>query len=312
MTDEQALVGAMGCASWRSHCLLREHAGLEHVRRVIRGRASLRISDTADLNEVGITDAVMAAIWRFGPEDAAYAVSSHAEATQLGADIAIIHLASSRILLYQAKIASLQDDVFELKSPVTTEQLRLLRRRIPLTILGTGYQVTGRLALYQCDANFYFDLPSSHMWLVPWLTGPAPFPADGGAVWAPAPGFGRDYYHDVLACRGSSPMGVLAALIPGGSHRVRSVAVDSTWPWEFDAHQWLLQAPPRGSGQPSPDDLGFGGDPPDFGEYLPPVIREEQARAHRDDTQFAQAVANALAGELQLRPSTRLYVIALP
>ncbi len=37
MSVEQMLVGPMGCASWRSHFWLREHAKLAPVARVIRG-----------------------------------------------------------------------------------------------------------------------------------------------------------------------------------------------------------------------------------------------------------------------------------
>jgi hypothetical protein len=75
VTAEQSLAGAMGCASWRSHFRLREHAALTGVATVIRSAKSLRIEHAGvmDLNEVGITDVVMATIWRFGPRAAAYA-----------------------------------------------------------------------------------------------------------------------------------------------------------------------------------------------------------------------------------------------
>src|ERR1017187_7930574 len=63
MTAEQSLVGAMGCASWRSHCRLREHAALAPVAGIIWGVSRLRIegADVLDLNEVGVTDAVLSA-----------------------------------------------------------------------------------------------------------------------------------------------------------------------------------------------------------------------------------------------------------
>src|SRR6266851_274931 len=101
MSAEQSLVGAMGCASWRSHNRLREHAALAPLSGVIRGSASLRLGSAAvlGLNEVGVTDLVMATIWRFGPSAVAYGVSPGAEANHLGADIAIVHTATSRILL---------------------------------------------------------------------------------------------------------------------------------------------------------------------------------------------------------------------
>ena len=143
----------MGCASWRSHNRLSEHAALAPVAGVIRGGTSPRIdiADVLDLNEVGVTDAVLAAIWRFGPRSAAYGISSRAEARHLGADIAVVHLPTSRILLYQAKLARHDDGAFCLKSPATREQLALLRRRRPIEIQGTRYWTTGRLALYQQD-----------------------------------------------------------------------------------------------------------------------------------------------------------------
>jgi hypothetical protein len=179
VTAEQSLVGAMGCASWRSHYRLNEHAALTHVASIIRGGKSLRVAEAGvlDLNEVGITDAVLAAIWRFGPGSAAYAISSRAEARHLGADIAIIHQPTSRILLYQAKLARHNDGEFTLKSPVTRQQLALLRRR-RIEIEGTRYQVTGRLALYQHDLTRYLELctpPSMpDMWCTPWQVEPSP------------------------------------------------------------------------------------------------------------------------------------------
>jgi hypothetical protein len=36
VTAEQSLVGAMRCASWRSHYLLREHANLVPVARLVQ------------------------------------------------------------------------------------------------------------------------------------------------------------------------------------------------------------------------------------------------------------------------------------
>src|SRR5258708_26375632 len=99
MSAEQSLVGAMGCASWRSHHRLREHAALAPLGGAIQGSKSPKLAHTEvlGLNEVGVTDLVMATIWRFGPQAAAYAVSPGAEANHLGADIAILHQRTSRI-----------------------------------------------------------------------------------------------------------------------------------------------------------------------------------------------------------------------
>lgn len=191
MTAEQSLTGAMGCASWRSHFRLGEHAALAPVAGVIRGGASPRIesADVLDLNEVGITDAVLAAIWRFGPRAAAYAISVRAEARHLGADIAIVHQRASRILLYQAKLARHDNGVFRLKSPVTSGQLALLTRRRPIEIQGSKYQMTGRLALYQQDLTLHLgDCPPPYMpgmWLEPWLSESGSLPAGRGGTWGP-------------------------------------------------------------------------------------------------------------------------------
>ena len=261
MTAEQSLVGAMGCASWRSHYRLREHAELARARVAgfIRGSAALRIesADATDLNEVGITDTVLAAIWRYGPSAAAYAISSHAEAKHLGADIAIVHLSTSRILLYQAKLATHNAGEFILKSPVTKQQAALLRRKYRIEIQGTWYRVTGRLALYQQDLTPYLgNYPPPFVpgiWWEPWHGGPGPFPAPKGREWEPAPEIGRQYYETVLAWGRCSPSGVLAALVPGGRDEVTSVAVARTWPWEFDAHQWLRQAAPHDGQQVAAD-----------------------------------------------------------
>jgi hypothetical protein len=219
VTAEQSLTGAMGCASWRSHFRLREHAALTGVATVIRGANSLRIEHAGvmDLNEVGITDVVMAAIWRFGPRAAAYAISSHAEARHLGADIAIIHQPTSRILLYQAKLASSHDGEFRLKSPVTRQQLTLLRRQ-RVKIEDTWYQITGRLALYQHDLTPFIDhclpLPMPGLWHGPWQFEPYPFHPGGGTDWSPAPQTGRTYYETFLTRHGCSPSGILAAPRP--------------------------------------------------------------------------------------------------
>jgi hypothetical protein len=311
MTAEQSLVGAMGCASWRSHYRLREHAALARVANVIRGATSLRIEGTGvlGLNEVGITDAVLAAIWRFGPSAAAYAISSHAEAKHLGADIAVVHLTTSRILLYQAKLAEHDDGAFRLKSPVTKEQLRLLRRRNRIEIQGARYQITGRLALYQQDLTPYLvHCPPPFMpdvWWRSWQSGPRPFPGGSGGEWGPAPEIGREYYETVLGRDGCSPSGILAAPVPDGHDRVTSVAEASTWPREFDAYQWLRQEKPDGGQQHAAAGLGPGGAAPDFEVYSPTI-------GAPPTSEQAAGIANALAERLRLPASTRLYVITLP
>ena len=311
VTAEESLVGAMGCASWRSHYRLREYASLDGVATVIRGTGALRteFASVIGLNEVGITDAVLAAIWRFGPNAVAYAISSQAEARHLGADIAIIHQRTSRILLYQAKLARYDSDgAFRLKSPVTRQQLRLLRRRNPIVIDGTRYQVTGFLALFQQGRTPFLrccPLPfAPDMWCGLWESGMRPYRADGGG-WGPAPRVGREYYQRVLVRCGCSPGGVLAARVPGEGDQVTSVAEASTWPWEFHVHQWLGREDPDVGVEHLEADEGFGGAAPYFGDYTPRV-GTTQARGQ------AAGIANALAARLRLPASTKLYVITLP
>jgi hypothetical protein len=72
VTAEQSLVGAMGCASWRSHYRLREYAALAQVGphplarviRVDRGSLAFGTAGVLDLNEVGVTDTLLAALCR--------------------------------------------------------------------------------------------------------------------------------------------------------------------------------------------------------------------------------------------------------
>src|SRR5690242_18141946 len=124
----------MGCASWRAHNRVREHAEVAPASSVIRGsrRRAPQTSQSGvlGLNEVGVTDAVMATLWRFGPSAAAFAVSPGAEANHVGADMAIVHSAKKRILLYQAKLGQLQvDDAFHFKTKVGANQIRMLTRQ---------------------------------------------------------------------------------------------------------------------------------------------------------------------------------------
>jgi hypothetical protein len=316
MGADQALVGAMGCASWRAHSQLREHAVLTPVARVIRGRTPLRVTNAGvvDLNEVGLTDTVLAAIWRFGPNAAAYAVSSQAEHNHLGADIAIVRWSTLRILLYQAKIAWHDGGAFRLKSPVTKAQLDLLKRR-SVAIRGVRFQITSRLALYQQDLTEHLEgyppAPMPGCWWRYWLSGPGPFPPGDGGEWEAAPEVGRDYYQTMLQHRGCSPSGVLAALIPGRNELVTSVAVADTWPWEFDAQQWLRHPGPYGSPQQPAADSGFGGAAPSFEEYFQEEY-EGQTRAPLANVTSAATVASELVERLRLPASTRIYVIVVP
>ena len=57
-------------------------------------------------SELGVTDAVLATIWQFGPQGITHEVAPLAERYYTGSDIAFIDGGTRRILLYQAKVSS--------------------------------------------------------------------------------------------------------------------------------------------------------------------------------------------------------------
>lgn len=119
MTRAQTLAGAMGLASWRAHWTLAEYASAATGGGAMRSQGSRphfsRALDPLGLNEVGVTDTVLAALWEFGPGGASYGVSARAESRYFGADIAFDDFASNRILRYQAKLARLVGADLKLK-----------------------------------------------------------------------------------------------------------------------------------------------------------------------------------------------------
>ena len=157
-----------------------------------------------------MTDAVMATIWAAAPGAVAYAISAGAEAGHLGADLAIVHSATNRVLLYQAKLALLDasGNTLRLKSELTPAQHRLLGQE-SVVVDGDRYMVTGRLATYQTDHTCCMD-GCNDVWPIFWwhdyLVGPG-HPAGG---WH-GHSSGRTYCEDVLRRHACSPGGVLAA-----------------------------------------------------------------------------------------------------
>lgn len=127
------LAGAMGIASWRVRATLEEYA-----QSVASPGAVLQLSGNGvvtgrpepwSLNEVGVTDAAMAALWRHAPADMTYVVSSQAEAAVLGGDLAIVD-GSQAIRVYQAKLVKEIDrtaNEYVLKSPLTSAHVSHLR-----------------------------------------------------------------------------------------------------------------------------------------------------------------------------------------
>lgn len=295
----------MGCASWRAHYRVREYIDLAPSGGVIRGGPTNAPStvqpDALGLNEVGVTDSVMTTLWRFGPNAAAFAVSPGAESNHLGADIAILHSATTRVLLYQAKLASLVNGRFALKSKVTVSQAGMLRRRW-VTLGGRRYAVTGRLALYQADTTPFID-HCRHRFGFDW-----PYRWSWGST---QPNFvhdaevGRDYYRDVLAHCGCSPSGVLAAPVAARA-AIDCVSESQTWPWEFDTYSWLRRSSPLdpdpGSTRRRVDQEGANGEAPDFEEYRP---------APGEPLEGSAELARELANRLRLPKSHRLYLVVI-
>jgi hypothetical protein len=303
MSDGQLLAGAMGCASWRCRYRLREHAVLAPFGGLVRGgeRLSLVGADVVGLNEVGVTDLIMAALWRFGPQDVAYAVTSGAESGHLGADIAILRQAASRILLYQAKIAVLENDVFKLKSPLTDGQIRMLRKR-SVTIDDRRYEVTGRLALYQAHETPFIEHCPQYLDSRPWSWF-LNFISDGPER---DPEVARLYYDEVLASGHCSPSGIVAAPVRRKSGN--TVDVTSTWPWEFDFYEWLrTEDGPQESDwdRRRREQYNTG---PDFEPYA----EADQIASQETPPERAFELAAQLAGQLRLPQRHQLYVLALP
>jgi hypothetical protein len=302
------LAGAMGCASWRSRHRLLEHAALAPPRGTLYGgkRICSGLTDALGLNEVGVTDLVLAAIWRFGPEELAYGVSSRAESDQLGADIAILHQAELRILLYQAKLATYDGGVFKLKSRVTDSQIKLLAKRA-VRIDGAKYSVTGRLALYQTGMTpFIRSCPPYRMPIAWW--------GSRWGEWEPTPEtkarepqIGRRYYQDFLFTHRCSPSGIVATPIPSTSEEAKRIAASSAWPWEFETYEWCQGIDTLSEREKNIDRQLFSETVPDFEEY----IQTDQVNPEAPTPQRASDMAVQLHQQFRLPANHRLYLIII-
>jgi hypothetical protein len=307
MTAEQSLVGAMGCASWRAHHRLREYAELAPAGGIIRGGPTSqpitqRVAPLG-LNEVGVTDSVMATLWRFGPNAAAYAVSPGAESNHLGADIAIVHSGTRRVLLYQAKLAWFDGAIFRLKSDAPAAQVSMLART-SVVLDGVDFAVTGRLAAYQADVTPFLGRGEPFFWFEEWERHfrRGPLRRD----FARRPEVGRRYYEEVLR-DGCSPSGVLAAPISGDSI-VSAVERSKCWPWEFDTYEWL-----RGSSPLDASDAGDGeaaAPAPNLRERVPNFEPYEAAPREQPESDPLQTVLQ-LAVQLGLPTGRSLSLIQL-
>jgi hypothetical protein len=263
----------MGCASLlaRLRVVQFEHAALAGTQFARGGTKNKRtnpliraVNGPRGLNEVGVTDGVMAALWRFGPIAASYAVTANVENLHLASDIAIIHRATTRILLYQAKVASFDGANFKLKSSVTAKQVSDLTalESKKLNIGKVAFDVSTRLALYQAGEGSFGSMSTSPIFgvsarLALAIAGVSPHDiaesARGSGM--PWPSFqfdhtvARDYYEECLQGTPQSPCGVLAAPILGQPvssrknptvtyAKIDKVVASAVRPWEFDFKQW--------------------------------------------------------------------------
>lgn len=212
---------------------LRGSALRMHRGRVMTGRPA-----PWALSELGVTDAAMTALWRHGPEDRTYAVSSGVEAQVLGGDLAIVD-AVRTVRVYQAKLVKeldLATGEYVLKSALTDVHAGHLAAPT-FRWNGQLHQMQGYLALYQRA------LPVAHG-----ITSPK-----RSAWWARtatsvnAPGLGGLYYWDMMdGARGrpsrmATARGIMAApipLVPAGQSVDRVPAANS-WPWEYGlSNRW--------------------------------------------------------------------------
>lgn len=319
MTVGQQLAGALGCASWRARYTLSEYAALAPIGGVIGRKKGGKGWQPAvgqptprGMNEVGVTDAVMATLWRYGPLDAAYAVSAPAESFHIGADIAVVDWENQQCVHYQAKVAKFThtrsgDPIFTLKSGVTDKQVSRLGMQL-LTLRNTTLKVTGRLALYQIETRQFLrkHRPTCPLGLntgqtdlcYPWWQASWPITAD--------PTMGQRYYSEVLQACGCSPGAILAAPVSGNVQTVHRVRPNTTWPWEYDLYEWFhtrspLDSLPAGR-RPGALKAERQLEPPRFAEY---VEEEEKASDHEN----VEAIAREFAETMGLPDSQRLFMI---
>lgn len=268
---------------------------------LLRSRANALTVDLPDrlgLNEVGVTDGVMAALWRVGPAAATVAVSSAAEASHVGADLAIVHSSTGRVLHYQSKLGYFDGPTIRLKSPVKSSQVRLLNRR-SVVLDGRRFRVTGRLAIYQADNAPFINRGGhfGHGWWWDWS-----WMASQRSSWSLRPEVSRRYYEDVLIW-GCSSSGILASSVAAVGP-MKSVPASAAWPWEFDAYEWLRGASPVDDRVTTRADQGFVDRTPDFEPYRPVA---------NDQGQFGNAreLLQQLVTQLRLPLNRQLLLISM-
>lgn len=312
MTRCQLLAGAQGLASWRARAHLEDYAdaadrSLRLTTRGTRKQGTLRpvlagARPRPQISELGVTDAVLATLWRFGPFGITHEVAPRAERYYTGADIAFVDGAGRRILLYQAKVAWLSGASFQLKSELAGHHRALLTATRPLSIVGRDYSITGRLALFQTDhGDSWYDPARSYpAWRHVSLTGlddwPMPYLVEDSAA--------QSYYAAVMSHTGASPCGVMSGRVSAGSADMTSVQVRHTWPWEYDAYRWCThQQSPLDDGRRNADNTFPDVDVFEAGD-------EETSAWETRDLGDVSEFADALARLVDPEGTRRLYVVA--
>jgi hypothetical protein len=254
MGDVHYLAGAMGIASWRARVVLREFAQAADLAGATLSKSGGGVvtgrPEPWSLNEVGVTDAVAAALWRHAPEGMTYAVSSQAESHVLGGDLAVVD-GHGTLRVYQAKLVREVDRTtkeYVLKSPLTHAHSSHLNTGT-FVWDGQAYQKSGYLALYQMALPIVHGTrrPVRSRW---WAE---------AAASLGAPHLGGVYHWDMMAAargnsaRMASARGIMAAPVPPlpALQSVDRVPVADSWPWEYGvANVWSGPAsdlPTRGS-----------------------------------------------------------------
>jgi hypothetical protein len=292
----------MGIASWRARVLLREFAQAAAVPggalRIKAGNVQASHPGPSDLNEVGVTDAVSAALWRHAPEGATYVVTSAAETLVFGGDLAIVH-GDRHLRIYQAKLVTDTDPKtgeYVLKSPLTQAHATLLNTGT-FTWRQQTWRKTGYLALYQTCLSIVqgtWHIRRSTWW------------AQAAASFQ-APHLGGVYYWDMMAAsrgktaRMASARGIMAAPVPpsAATGSLYRVPIADSWPWEYGvANVWSGPAsvvPPSSSADDRPDTEDI---PPSMPK---PVDDASSPVSAADAPEFAQALFEELYGDAPAR-----------
>ncbi|BCW39698.1 hypothetical protein StoSoilB3_12330 [Arthrobacter sp. StoSoilB3] len=285
------LAGAMGIASWKARATLREYEDASNLTgAVLKMKNSVVASGKPvawSLNEVGVTDTVMTALWRHAGENAVYAVTSAAEKAVFGGDLAIVDRAKT-IRVYQAKLVKEIDfaaNKYVLKSALTQKHLGHLNTA-SFVWDGDTYEKHGYLALYQRELQVIRGnwTPCRSDW---W---------EQTAMSVNAPRLGGVYYWDMMEGKQNSPArsasarGIMAVRAPAqgvSKLPVSRLPIDSSWPWEYNvANVWSGPTGP----DPKPDHA-------DSFEIPKPLVESGNQLSSQEREAFVSALFEDIHGD---------------